>query len=109
MKQTTKIVSQREALHKYQYFTHRADGDCEVRVWLNDDGTENPASWNMQYKNEMKKKERSKVYKNVLTKITSSQKGYFGMPRSNPICWIIWIILLPFKIALWFLKYIFIF
>ena len=42
--------------------------------------------------------------KKAKTSSGSTGRGYFGMSRWNPICWIIWIILLPFKIVWWILK-----
>lgn len=104
MSETTKIVSQRDALRKYQNITHRGDGTCEVIVRYKDDGSEDPSCWNMQYRAEMEKKNESKKENKNNKKGASSKKGYFGMSRWNPLCWIIWIILLPFKIIKWILK-----
>lgn len=104
MKETTKIVSQSEALRKYQYSTHRGDGTCEVRVYLRSDGTEDPSCWNMKYRAEHEKKDKKEVKEAKASKSSNSKQGYFGLSRWNPICWIIWIILLPFKIVWWIVK-----
>lgn len=88
MKETTKIVSQQEALKKYQNYTHRNDGTCEVRVRLNDDGTEDPSCWNMRYRNEQERKSKSEekpkkeskkeANKESQKKNKHSDKGIFG-------------------------------
>ena len=55
MKQTTKVVSQQEALHKYQNIRHLDNGMYEVTVYLKPNGKEDPASWNHSYRNTLKK------------------------------------------------------
>ncbi|MBD5217852.1 MAG: hypothetical protein HDS73_05100 [Bacteroidales bacterium] len=108
MKETTKIVSQQEALHKYQYSTHRGDGTCEVRVRYRSDGSEDPSCCNMKYRTEHEKaaneEEEESARKQKAKKPKTPAKGYFGMSRWNPICWIIWIVLLPFKLIWAILK-----
>ncbi|MDE6581624.1 MAG: hypothetical protein K2K47_03755 [Duncaniella sp.] len=110
MKETTKVVSQKEALEKYQNITHRGDGTCEVRVRVNDDGEEDSSSWNMNYRN----KKESESKKNEKPSNDSSNNDSDGDPKwvccifsIIPLLEIYWIIKAVIGLVLWPLRCIF--
>ena len=113
MKEYWKRIDQREGLAKYQNGRLIIDG-YEQLVRVSDDGTEDPSCWNMNYTNAQKKKEAEKSQseeksndrKAKKSSKSSGNNGYFGMSKWNPICWIIWIVLLPFKIVWAILKFV---
>lgn len=109
MRETTKIVSQREALHKYQNAKHLGDGRCEVIVRYRDDGSEDPSCWNMQYRAKREKKDTPKTKKSKSSK--SNTKGdsmcvkiLFTIIPLLPIFWIVKAVL---GVVLWPLRAIF--
>lgn len=102
MKQIKKVISQKEALRKYENITPLDNGMCEVLVFLKPNGKEDPASWNHAYRNSLKKT-IAKHQKKIKPRKRGS-KWYFGMSPWNPLRWLLWIIYLPFKIIWWLFK-----
>lgn len=96
MNEITRVVSQREALHKYQNIRHLDNGMCEVTVYLKPNGKEDPSSWNHTYRNSLKKTIINNQKKLKSRKPRS--KWYFGMSRWNPLSWLLWIVYLPFRL-----------
>ena len=103
MNQESIYVSYEEAFEKYPHWVQESDGRCRVTVWRNPDGSININSYKDSYKKKLKGEDKKPAKKSKKSsKPAKQKKGYFGMSRWNPLCWIIWIILLPFKI-LWFI------
>lgn len=106
MKFIEKEIDRKDILKKYDNVSYR-DGKCYARVKIDEHGNEDPSCWTTQYRDEHEKKlneTKNEISEKPSVKSTKDKNGYFGMSRWNPLCWIIWILLLPFKILWWILK-----
>lgn len=119
MAESTKVVSQSEALHKYQNIKHNGDGTCTVTVRYRSDGSEDPSCWNMKYRNEMEKQvtsQKKEQKKSSSKKISKpKKKGYWGWWKSklggwvwlaSPVLFVIWIPILALKLVWAIVKFV---
>ncbi len=97
-------MSQDEAHRKYNNATHIGNDMVEVRVRYKADGSEDPSCWNAHYRAQMEKKNQPEKKSSKSSSKSSGKKGFMGLSPWNPLCWILWIICLPFRIVWWILK-----
>lgn len=109
MKQSTITVSQREALKKYQNFKHNDDGTCEVRVWLDDDGSINPSSYNLKYRQELenKKKENESPKQDKQSSDSDGEEGLCVKIICSPFLLVWWLIKCILSLVMWPFRIIF--
>lgn len=89
------IVSQKEALEKYQNIKHNDDGTCTVRVRYQKDGSIDPSSYNMNYRNKLKAQDK----KNEDTSDSDSSDS-----ENDPLWVRVVFTIIPFLLIWWIIK-----
>lgn len=104
MNEFYRVVDQDKGRRKYQNLRQRTDGQWEALIRLKSDGSEDPSCWNMSYRQQQANEGKQESKKSDKSSSKKKKKGYFGLSRWNPVCWILWILSLPFKLVWFVLK-----